>query len=86
MQDNGICELVFSFEALIIAKALESTKEKYKQLCFVICVGVVIVCNIKFSYLINALYPVFGFLGLLQVIYFWLISFVNKTIEKNGKN
>ena len=29
MQDNGICELVFSFEALIIAKALESTKEKY---------------------------------------------------------
>ena len=63
-----------------------STKEKYKQLCFVICVGVVIVCNIKFSYLINAHYPVFGFLGLLQVIYFWLISFVNKTIEKNGKN
>ena len=29
MEDNGICELVFSFEALIIAKALESTKEKY---------------------------------------------------------
>lgn len=58
-----------------------STKEKYKQLCFVICVGVVIVCNIKFSYLINAIYPVFGFLGLLQVIYF-----CDKTIEKNGKN
>lgn len=65
------------------------TKKTYKKLCFVICVGVVVVCNIKFSYLINIVYPIFGFLGLLQVIYFlknMLQAFVNKTIEKNGKN
>lgn len=65
------------------------TKKAYKKLCFVICVGVVVVCNIKFSYLINVVYPIFGFLGLLQVIYFcenMLQAFVNKTIEKNGKN
>ena len=65
------------------------TKKTYKKLCFVICVGVVVVCNIKFSYLINIVYPIFGFLGLLQVIYFFknmLQAFVNKTIEKNGKN
>lgn len=65
------------------------TKKTYKKLCFVICVGVVVVCNIKFSYLINVVYPIFGFLGLLQVIYFlknMLQAFVNKTIEKNGKN
>lgn len=65
------------------------TKRAYKKLCFVICVGVVVVCNIKFSYLINVVYPIFGFLGLLQVIYFYknmLQAFVNKTIEKNGEN
>lgn len=65
------------------------TKKTYKKLCFVICIGVVVVCNIKFSYLINIVYPIFGFLGLLQVIYFcknMLQAFVNKTIEKNGKN
>lgn len=44
------------------------TKKQYKIICALLCTIAVIVSKIKFSSLVNTLYPVFGYLGLLQII------------------
>lgn len=41
----------------------------YKKICMLICITAVPVSKIGFSYLVNAIYPVFGLLGLVQIGY-----------------
>lgn len=59
------------------------TKETYKKLCVFLCITAIPVSKLGFSYLVTLLYPVFGMLGLIQVIY---IVFTRKRLEKNSKN
>ena len=44
-------------------------KESYKKNCIFLCVTAIPVSKLGFSYLVTLLYPVFGMLGLIQVIY-----------------
>ena len=44
------------------------TKKSYKQFAILICVSSVIVSNIGFSNLVNLLYPIFGYIGLVQIV------------------
>ena len=46
-----------------------NTKRKYIKLALIICITSMFVSNISFSFLVNLTYPVFGILGILQVIY-----------------
>jgi len=48
-----------------------------------LCITAIPVSKLGFSYLVNLLYPVFGLLGLVQVIY---IVFTRKRVEKKSKN
>lgn len=59
------------------------SKKAYKNICIFLCITAIPVSNIGFSYLVTLLYPVFGMLGLIQVIY---IVFIRKRVEKNSKN
>ena len=45
------------------------TKEQYKKIAKIICVSAIFISNISFSFLINLTYPVFGILGIIQLIY-----------------
>ncbi len=50
---------------------LENTahdKKKHKQYAALICVSAVLVSNVGFSNLVNLLYPIFGYIGLFQII------------------
>jgi len=44
-------------------------KKTYKAICIVMCITAVPISKIGFSYLVNAVYPVFGLLGLVQILY-----------------
>ena len=48
------------------------TKKQYKILCLVICISSIFVSKIGFSSLVNTLYPIFGYLGLVQIGYIFL--------------
>ena len=43
-------------------------KKKYKQYAIFICVSAILVSNIGFSNLVNLLYPIFGYIGFIQII------------------
>lgn len=43
-------------------------KKKHTQYAVLICVSAVLVSNIGFSNLVNLLYPIFGYIGLIQII------------------
>lgn len=45
------------------------TKRQYKIVCLFICLIPIVISKIGFSSLINILYPVFGYLGLIQILY-----------------
>ena len=47
---------------------IANTKEKYKQYAILICISSILVSNIGFSNLVNLLYPIFGYIGLVQII------------------
>ena len=47
---------------------IEKKKKKYKQYAICICVSAILVSNIGFSNLVNLLYPIFGYIGLIQII------------------
>ncbi len=51
------------------AENCSKNKKSYKRICGLICLTAVPVSQIGFSYLVNALYPIFGLLGLVQIIY-----------------
>ncbi len=48
---------------------VSKTNKGYKKLNFIICALSVIVAKFGFSNLVNGLYPVFGLLGLIQLIF-----------------
>lgn len=47
---------------------VSKTKEAYKKINFLICFGEIFVSLFGFSNLVNSLYPVFGILGLIQLL------------------
>lgn len=44
------------------------TAKQYKIVCFIICISSLFVSQLGFSSLINTMYPIFGYLGLIQII------------------
>lgn len=46
--------------------------KNYKRICLIICITSVMVSRFGFSNLVNSLYPIFGYLGLIQML---LVSF-----------
>ncbi len=45
------------------------TRKQYKVVCFILCITSIFVSKFGFSSLVNTMYPIFGYLGLLQIIY-----------------
>ena len=45
-----------------------SSEKMYKKVAIIICAFSVFISNIGFSNLINLLYPLFGYLGIIQMI------------------
>lgn len=45
------------------------TKKGYTYLAIIICIASVLVSKLSFSGLINLLYPIFGYLGIIQIIF-----------------
>lgn len=44
------------------------TKRQYKKTCFILCISSIFVSKFGFSSLVNTMYPIFGYLGFLQII------------------
>ena len=42
-------------------------KKSYTQIALIMCITSVIISKIGFSNLVNILYPIFGYLGILQI-------------------
>lgn len=67
-------------------------KEQYKKICIFIYISAIFISKIGFSKLVNLLYPVFGLIGLAQIIYIIckkiLLNYRTKIeiLEKNDKN
>ena len=47
---------------------VSSSKQNYRRYAILICVSSVIVSKVGFSNLVNLLYPIFGYIGLIQII------------------
>ncbi len=60
-----------------------TSKNMYNLLNIFICVSGILISKLGFSRLINILYPLFGFLGLLQIFYIIKSNF-KQAIEKKG--
>lgn len=50
------------------------TKRQYKMVCFILCVASIFISKFGFSSLVNTMYPIFGYLGLVQIIYILCIG------------
>ena len=50
---------------------VSKNKKSYTQIAAIMCITSVLISKIGFSNLINLLYPIFGYLGLIQI---WRIS------------
>lgn len=50
---------------------ISKNKRSYTQFAFIMCITSVIISNFGFSNLVNLLYPIFGFLGLIQIIFLY---------------
>ena len=50
------------------------SKRAYKIMAIMLCVSAIFISNISFSYLINLTYPVFGILGVVQLVYLFFTS------------
>ena len=57
-------------------------QKSYAHYAGIMCITAVAVSNFGFSNLVNLLYPIFGYLGLIQIF----IMFCRQDIEKNKKN
>lgn len=56
------------------AQNCSKNQKTYKFICMMICITAIPISKIGFSYLVNALYPVFGLLGLIQMLYIFSIK------------
>lgn len=61
---------------------ITKNEKSYTHLAGIMCITSVAVSNFGFSNLVNLLYPVFGYLGLIQIF----IMFSKQNVEKNKKN
>ena len=80
----GIVVAIAIFTSAISAgygflEKFEYSKSTYKKVSVIICVVSVFVAMIKFSYLVEILYPICGLLGFIQII---LILKANKVLKK----
>ena len=55
-----------------------NNKKSYQQIAVIMCIISVLVSKIGFSNLVNMLYPLFGYLGIIQII---KLIIVNKRIK-----
>lgn len=60
------------------AENCSKSEKAYKKICMIICVTAVPISKIGFSYLVNAFYPIFGLLGLIQIGYILFVRLDNK--------
>lgn len=56
-------------------KNCSKTKKEYQYLNLFLCFSSILVANVGFSKLVSLLYPIFGFLGLLQI--FYIVKYAN---------
>ena len=49
-------------------KNITKSRKSYTQIAVIMCITSVLISKIGFSNLVNALYPIFGYLGILQVL------------------
>lgn len=61
---------------------MTKNKKSYTQFALIMCITSVLISQIGFSNLIENLYPIFGYLGLVQI--FMILK--NKSVEKISKN
>jgi uncharacterized membrane protein YkvI len=86
----GIIILVSIYTSAISAgygflEKYKNNKTTYKKIAICMCLCAFLVANIGFSKLLNLLYPIFGILGMFQII-FIIIKKDTKHLEKNNKN
>ena len=48
---------------------VSKTEKSYSQIGNIMCITSVIISQIGFSNLVNSLYPIFGYLGLIQIFF-----------------
>lgn len=48
---------------------ITKTKKQYKVVCLLLCISSILISKVGFASLVNTLYPIFGYLGLLQIGY-----------------
>lgn len=70
----GIVIMVAIFTSAISAgysflENVTSTNKKYKFLVFAICISAILFSQFSFSNLVSLLYPIFGYLGIAQIIF-----------------
>lgn len=70
----GICVLIAIFTTAVSSgygflKNVTNSQKMYLYLSFAICILSIIFSQISFSGLISTLYPIFGYLGILQIIF-----------------
>lgn len=50
------------------------SKRSFPQIASIMCITSLIICNIGFSNLVNKLFPIFGYLGLIQIFYIFMLK------------
>ena len=77
---SSVCEYIYGFIILSsilttsislgtsLLENIAHSKKKYKQYAILICISAILVSNVGFSNLVNLLYPIFGYIGLIQII------------------
>ena len=53
-------------------------EKKYTQTALIMCITSVIISKFGFSNLVNLLYPIFGYLGIIQIFYTFNTSLIRK--------
>lgn len=52
-----------------LLKNITKNRKNYKIVCFGLCISSIVISKYGFSSLVNTLYPIFGYLGLIQIGY-----------------
>lgn len=70
----GIMVLIAIFTSAISAgygllENLKVSKKTERKIAFFMCLIALLVCNVGFANLVSLLYPIFGYLGLIQIVF-----------------
>lgn len=87
----GIIILISIFTSAITSgysflRNVTKNKKSYRKCLWIIVISAVLVSPVGFTKLIEVLYPVFGVLGILQIIMILKHSFLMTPLEKKAKN